>query len=279
MSKPSLKSSALAAQRAWAESQGLRPDPRGYLPEIALNLRVPMSPAIYSAFDAADGAELENTKRRPAKMRALISSSALAVNVFAHWENRDATPLLKALGLSGEVEALRFEERLPTGARGTPPNLDIAIRLRDASVVGIESKFTEWMTPSEDMAKSLKPYIRGDESYWSRAELPQSHALATALLQGSAVAYRYLNVPQLLKHALGLKKNASAGWRLIYLFMDGVGEAADDHRKEVARFEREVGHELHFTALSYGTLIERLAFDSVDAEYLSYMRSRYLTSR
>ena len=241
-----------------------------------MNLREPMSPAIFSAFDAGDGAELKDTERAPAKMRSLISSSALAVNVFAYWERQDSTPLLKALGLNGEVDALLFEEKLSTGARGTPPNLDVVIRLRDASLVGIESKFTEWMTPSDSMAKTLKPYIRGDESYWSRTALPQSHALVKALLNGSVSAYRYLNVPQLLKHALGLKKHAKAEWHLIYLYMNAVGTAADEHRKEVARFEREVGHELHFTALSYGTLLERLAVDAVDAEYLAYVQTRYL---
>jgi len=78
-----------------------------------------------------------------AKMRALHSSFALGVNVFSYWGDRpDLTPLLAAMGVAGEAGSLEFERKLPIGAGGTPPNLDVVITTADGVMVGVESKIT-----------------------------------------------------------------------------------------------------------------------------------------
>jgi hypothetical protein len=74
-------------------------------------------------------------------MRALHSSSALTVNVFDTWVDRNASPLLSALNVEpGEVD-VRFEEQYPTGLPGNPPNLDVVLRRPGGHLIAIESKF------------------------------------------------------------------------------------------------------------------------------------------
>ena len=167
MPTPSDRTAVLSAQRAWAKTHRLTVDDKGYLPDVRANLFQPMSTGAEEAFSLGSGAEMNDwpaSDDRPgqaAKMRALHSSSALAVNVFDFWTERDLSRVLTALGVTPERGTLEFEKKLPTGARGIPPNVDVVIRLSDGGYVGIESKFTEWMMAKTDMASSLDPMLTG----------------------------------------------------------------------------------------------------------------------
>lgn len=163
----------LARQRRWAEAAGHVVDERGYLPSVEANLFRPLSELAQRDFAHGSGSELVGTPTRPAKMRALHSSSALAVNVFDFWHGRDAGPLLRALGIDGELAALRFEAQFPTGLGGTPPNLDVALDLADGTVVAIESKFSEWLTPKSPNHQQLSAaYFKAGAGVWARRGLP-----------------------------------------------------------------------------------------------------------
>lgn len=265
----------MAAQRAWAERSGLQTDARGYLPDVQTNLCQDLSANARAAFEAGDGAEMDDREGRPAKMRSLISSSALAANVFDYWSGRDLAPLLQALGVEGRAVDLQFERKLPTGARGKAPNLDIVLTLDDGRLVGIESKFTEWMTPKPGMPASLAPYLRDHESPWTRAGLPAADRLARAVHDGHEW-FRLLNVPQLLKHALGLARASAPGWTLRYLYFDGTGPTAAEHAREIDRFAGAVGRDLGFAALSYQRFVGALADAGGEAPaYTHYLRDRY----
>lgn len=269
----------MAAQRAWAERSGLQADARGYLPSVQSNLRQGLTPEARAAFEAGDGAEMDDGEGRPAKMRSLISSSALAANVFDYWSGRDLAPLLQALGVDGRAADLHFERKLPTGARGKAPNLDIVLTLDDGRLVGIESKFTEWMTPKTGMPASLAPYFRDDESPWARAGLPAADRLARAVHDGHS-QFQHLDVPQLLKHALGLGRASPPGWTLRYLYFDGVGPTAAEHAREIDCFASAVGAELGFAAMSYQSFAVALAGAGWPApEYTTYLRDRYFPLR
>jgi hypothetical protein len=277
MAPQPMTAAVLAAQKAWALRTGCEVDPAGYLPDYGSNLCVPLSPAAKAAFERGSGSELLDGKARAAKMRALHSSSALAVNVFDFWNGRDLGRVLAALGVEGRATGLSFEEKLRTGAGGSPPNLDVVIRLDDGRLVGVESKFTEWMTPKKSMAASLAPYVDKDEaSYWSRAGLPASHRLVLAMRAGKE-KFRHLDVPQLLKHALGLHRASEPGWYLGYLYFDAPGKAQEAHAEEIARFEGAVGDELRFRASSYQAFVASLgpAGDEAEADYLGYLADRY----
>lgn len=266
----------LARQRRWAEAVGQAVDDKGYLPTVEANLYRPLSESAQQDFAHGSGAELVDTPTRPAKMRALHSSSALAVNVFDHWQERDTGPLLRALGIDGRLVALRFEAQYPTGLGGTPPNLDVALTLTDDRVVAIESKFSEWLTPKP---RSRKPFSRSyfppGEGVWARRGLPRCQALAVALDAG-ADHYQLLDAAQLLKHALGLATHLAAGFELLYLYFDQPGQESDWHRAEVVDFAGRVDPALQFHALSYQDVFRALERTAVEPAYLEYLRARYL---
>lgn len=263
------------AQRLWARNAGLQVDDRGYLPEVDQNLFGGLTPPVRAAFGAADGNELEDAPDRPAKMRALISSSALAVNAFQNWSLRDPAPLGPALGIAGSVTRVEFERRLPTGAPGTPPNLDVVLTLGDGGIVGFESKFTEWIRPGTKQAASLGPYFRTSPSLWEGAGLHDCARLARAVHDGKE-RFDYLNVSQLLKHALGLNRAATASWSLGYVWFDADGEAGTSHRAEIARFVERVGEELRFLTVSYQQFVEALGKTATNSHgYFAYLHQRY----
>ena len=82
----------------WATARGLSPAENGYLPTYQDNLFHQLSETALASFARGSGNELVDAAGRPAKMRALHSSSALAVNVFDYFA---PTPdkALHALGL------------------------------------------------------------------------------------------------------------------------------------------------------------------------------------
>lgn len=263
------------AQRLWARNAGLQVDDRGYLPDVAQNLFGGMSAEVQAEFEQADGAELVDRDGRPAKMRSVISSSALAVNVFQHWRLNDPAPIGRALGLSAVATSIAFERRMRTGAGGTPPNLDVVLTLADGGIAGIESKFTEWMTRKTGQAASMAPYFRKPETLWGRAGLTECERLARDINEGKKT-YGYLDAPQLLKHILGLQNQKARPWALLYVWYDAEGEAGDAHREELADFGARVGAELTFRALSYQSMAQALTVEAQDSsEYLAYLKVRY----
>lgn len=273
MSSPSVHN-ALAAQKAWATSSGLPFDERGYVSTVEGNLRRPLSTVAHRAFEEADGAELRDRSDAPAKMRALLSSSALAVNVFDYWMEGDIVPLASVLGARGNATGLEFERKLPTGARGTPPNLDVVLTTAE-EMVGIESKFTEWMTAKSNHSESLAPYFRSSPSRWEALGLSACARLAEDVYRGAQI-FSHLDVPQLLKHALGLSNAGAPSWALTYVWYDTSCGIGDQHREELARFATAVGTEIRFRALSYQSLVKGLSeVRDVDGDYLAYLRERY----
>ena len=266
----------IARQRAWAASQGLA-DAAGYLSTVAANLRAALSTQAKQAFERGDGGELKDTASRPAKMRALHSSSALAVNVFDYWTTRDPAPLGGALELGSEVRSLRFEAQFPTGLDGNPPNLDLAVVLANGTTVGVESKFTEWLHAKTQQREAFKPkYFPDGKGLWQARGLRQSQALAQAMGTGATV-FRHFDAAQLLKHALGLATQLGDKFAILYLFYDWPCAEAEAHRAEVQDFASLVGSEVRFRALTYQDLYRRLKSKAgaADGEYLAYLGRRY----
>jgi hypothetical protein len=285
------KRALLRTQRQWALTHGLKPDARGYLASVDDNLRQALSARALAAFEDGGGAELNDRPGAPAKMKALHSSAALVVNVFDHWSECDSDSdsegkrrghprcdsLLRALDVDAALRsALQFEARLPAGLPGNPPNLDVLLELTDGVSVGIESKFTEWLTPKRTNRPPFGPkYLDDNATPWMRSGMPRCQALVADIVSGSE-RFRRLDVAQLLKHALGLAAHRPGRFALFYLYFDWPGPAREAHRDELARFGERVGMELGFTALTYQDLFRRLVRSgTVDAGYLGYLRERY----
>ena len=272
----SIKTDLIKEQQKWALEAGLEPDSRGYLRSYELNLFRPLKERSRQAFDKGSGSELRDTSRYPAKMRAAHSSSALAVNVFDSWVGKDTGPLDNALSLDSGTVNIRFEEQYPTGLPGNSPNLDVVLLRTDGFVIGIESKFTEWLTPKSASRPPFKEkYFPLGTGVWDKVGLINTQRLA-ASIYSKAVTFRHLDAPQLIKHALGLATHLGTKFRLFYIYYDCSGDEAAVHKSEIAAFSERVREELGFQAMSYQELFSRL-YKSADApvDYLDYLRLRY----
>jgi hypothetical protein len=274
----SVKSRILQEQRDWATALGLEVDSRGYLSSYQLNLFQPLNQKSLDAFTRGSGSELKDTPRKPAKMRALHSSSALAVNVFGTWVDRNASPLLSVLNLEpGEVD-VHFEEQFPTGLPGNPPNLDVVLRRPGGQVIAIESKFTEWLTRKAKNGPPLKDkYFPNSAGVWEQVGLPRTQQFAEAL-QAREVIFRHLDATQLIKHSLGLATQLGRDFSLLYVFYDADGVDGEAHWSEISIFKAQIGSEFGFQAISYQQAFSKLAArHDVPEEYLSYLKGRYFS--
>ncbi len=272
----SSKAELLQQQCNWAGSHGLKPDDRGYLSDVASNLLRPINLKTKSAFENGSGSELQDTPTRPAKMKALHSSSALAVNVFDSWVSGDKAVLQAALQIDREISSVSFEAQFPTGLTGNPPNLDVTLELADGFVIGIESKFSEWLTPKSVNKNPFKSkYFPQGIRLWKKRGLPVCQELAEEMNSG-ATRFRYLDAAQLLKHALGMATQLGDQFSLYYMYLKLPGKESNIHIEEVSRFASCLGAELGFKAITYQQLLSSLQHEQgADPEYLDYLRKRY----
>ncbi|RQD58789.1 MAG: hypothetical protein D5R98_08130 [Desulfonatronovibrio sp. MSAO_Bac4] len=272
----SVKSEILGKQLKWAASAGLKPDRRGYLANYESNLFQPLNQQSKEAFDQGSGSELRDRPTGAAKMRALHSSSALAVNFFDAWVDNDAGALMKILGLKQESVNIRFEGQYPTGLPGNPPNLDVVFEFYSGLTVGIESKFTEWLTAkSQSKVPFKEKYFPSAGGVWERVGLPATQSIAEEI-QSKSLIFRHLDAPQLAKHALGLATHCGPNFRLFYIYFDGPGVEGNTHRQEINVFSEQLKAELGFKAFSYQELIEKLeASSGVPKNYVEYLYARY----
>ena len=220
----------------------------------------------FNEFSAGRGKELEG------HMRALHSSSALAVNFFLWWRmSKNVPSLAKALGYQPLYYRLEFEKthKKPEGIGGIRPHLDVELR-GVLNSVAIEAKFTE---PYQRIRKSLKSaYIEND--IWGSYK--GCKKLAQAIVSEKEV-FEYLDAPQLLKHILGLKTDyKEKGFELIYLWYDYPSEEAENHIKEMKVFDKYVDGEVNIRDMTYQNLFDAVKdIPDIDDNYIGYLGKRY----
>jgi hypothetical protein len=270
------KTALLRTQRRWAERRGVPYDAHCCVRELRDNLLTPLDDVALG--ELRRGSEL-TTGRRPARAYALCSSAALVLNVFAWWRGRDHTALLRALGFAGPGgNLLAFEQPLPTGLPGDPPTVDVALYRPDGRCVAVESKFAEWLAPRPRGKRAFKDkYFPPGRGVWAEFDLPRCQALAEDL-QAGRERLKYLNAPQLLKHALGLASNGLRTSALLYLYYDHPGKEAVGHRAELARVVERLAPELELHVATYQTLFAALsATAGLERDYLDYLAQRYFS--
>jgi hypothetical protein len=207
------------------------------------------------------------------KFRAAHSSSALAVNTFACWKKNSSS--LNIFGTTN-FNTLAFEEKCSTGLGGTPPNLDILLT-NDDSIIGIESKFTEYLKPK-------KPHF---SSSYQREKLQQAEDQWWNLLETVRDGNpQYLDTAQLIKHYLGLRclnnKEGFANHKitLLYLFWEPENwedyDVFKNHRKEIKTFADQVkGSSVRFDARSYPELWKEWDEEKDISDHVENLRNRY----
>jgi hypothetical protein len=250
-------------------------DAHGCVHELRDNLLAPLDDAALA--ELRRGSELTPGITRPARAYALCSSAALVLNVFERWRGRDQTPLLRALGVDGPGGTrLAFEEPLPTGLTGDAPAVDVALYRPDGRCVAVESKFAEWLVPRPRGKRAFKDkYFPHDRSVWTAAGLPLCQALAEDL-QAGRERLKYLNAPQLLKHALGLASNGLCTSALVYLYYDGAGKEARGHRAELTCVVERLAAEVELHVCTYQALFAALRdAPGLERSYVDYLAQRY----
>ena len=264
-------------QRDWALGSGRQHDVRDYLSSFELNLLQPLSQSALSSFTRGSGSELVPSGSRPAKMAALHSSSALAVNAFDYWSGKPLSHVASALGIPQTPASFRFETQFPTGLGGIPPNLDVAF-FYDDHVIGLESKFTEWLTAKTRKQPFRVSYFPDGAPLWTRAGLSGAQRLADAM-QRQERFFQHLDAAQLLKHMLGLATCNPGRSSLYYLYFDCPGPEASVHRTEVQEFFDSVRNDMPFYSMTYQQFFKRLTSElgHDHRSYVDYMASRYFS--
>ena len=204
---------------------GARFDAAGYALKLADNLVDEVSEDLFEAdFRAGAGRELDG------KMRAAHSSAALVVNTFARWRKSPSTLFLaNVTGFS----ALRFEVIFPTGLGGKPPHLDLVAY--GPAPIAVESKCLEYLRPKVPVFSRSYDTIadaRRDSPWFGLIDL----------LRRDPVRFQYLDVAQLVKHALGLLRSPFIeDVTLLYLYWEPLNHADFEefrsHREEIASLQ------------------------------------------
>ncbi len=265
-------------------SEGERGRP-AYVRTLEDNLYEPLQPDVYESFSSGDGNEIQGTEECPAKMQAVHSSSALAVNIFQYWQKIGQSSRLAAVCGFCEKghsisQRIAFEDKYSIDDKFLiPPNIDVVFHNSDSfryKCFAIECKFSE---PYGSQGHGgLKPAYLDISNMW--ADIPSLHELAKTISPDDK-RYEHFHPAQLIKHILGLKKKMlrKDGFRLLYLWYDVFGPEGVTHRKEIDDFmEFTKADSIKFHALSYQELIARLFYEfrSDHPDYIKYITDRYL---
>lgn len=265
-------------QKEWANMSGVV-QTEGYCATAEINLPwLGLAPRIRSDIESGDGNEFRDTDilKGRAKIAALHSSSALVANVLGYWYENPDHRLAKALGLPAGIHHILFERKFATGVGPKAPNLDVTLTLSDGSLLAIESKFSESYAGSGRKIIQDK-YFPPGRALWDEVGLPGAQQAADSLREVGK--FQWLDVPQLLKHMLGLGKQlGKTPWQLMLLWYDVPGSAAETMREEIGRFRKLLGDDSKYFVSKtwqevWHSLLPLLGEDH--ANYRDYVGKRY----
>ena len=136
----------------------------------------------------------------------------------------------------------------------------------------------EWLTPKPAGKEYFKPkYFPEDRALWGSRCMTGCQAVAQRL-HAHELHFRFLDAPQLLKHALGIVCTGKK-FELFYLYYDWQIPEATVHRREVAQFSALIGQDFPFHSGTYQEVFQRIqsAARQDDAPYVDYLEKRYFS--
>jgi hypothetical protein len=234
-----------------------------------------LHPETRKEYQKGKGHELEG---RRAHMKALHSSSALVVNVFDYWRRQNRIQdIAKCCGAEVIISGMEFEKIHPIrGVARTPPHLDI--EFAGSIPLAIESKFTETyhrQTSRDNEDTHLDKYLRHSE-IWNGISRVRALAESIVRQSGARTDFEYLDVPQLIKHILGLRGSYGGSFCLLYLWYKVNSPEANRQEEELARFSSGVQDEIVFRTIIYQDLFSKIRrLPDVDLAYIEYLEQRY----
>jgi hypothetical protein len=281
----------LSKQIQWAKNRGIEligskgeKGRKAYTKTLDQNLFEPLEEITRYQFTKGDGNEIRGTLESPAKMQALHSSSALAVNVFQYWQKRGlANEIATACGFCNKGSRFNskidFERKYPIKTSYiVPPNIDVVLssdEQENGKLFAIECKFSEAYSSMKHEGLKDKYLIEND--LW--LEFPNLLRLATRINPVDN-DFTYLHAAQLIKHILGLHKETDGkDFKLLYLWYDALGYTGAKHREEIEIFSEYAKKDgIFFFSKSYQELIISLANDYREdhGKYVQYITERYL---
>ena len=230
-------------------------------------------------------------------MKALHSSSAIAVNLFGYWNGKNLSSLLYAcrlisrtkfhgMELSYHDKNVEFESQFEISENNDlspkSPNIDIILYTNCLSDVAIESKFSEPYNRRKH--SGIKQKYIDNPSFWD--SIPNLYQLAKEISPNNN-KYKYLDTAELIKHILGLiihysnhhKSNFKTKFTLLYIWYDVLGKDGWEHKKEIEQFaEIAKKDNIRFKHITYQEVITTLIDNDYDEhkDYCDYMANRYL---
>jgi len=271
--------SILNQQKTWATQLGIPIDNHAYTISLKDNLYFyPMLPEIHKEFESGRGQEL-GEKGLPGKMQSLHSSSALVVNFFEYWIRSDRIQEISNLcgNNSSDMATMVFEKKHKIANLGTP-HLDIEISADNNIPLAIEAKFAEpyYGNITQRNKTNLDKYLV-KVKIWEGLENCRHISEKIVGQQGSKTDWKYLDVPQLIKHILGLKGCYGVkGFTLLYLWFDCNDHESAEHNEEIATFSEQIGGEIKFRSITYQALFNRVCEKTAaDPKYIADLRERY----
>ena len=271
----------LTSQINWADSNKIpfviNPLGEAHTLTLSANLFYPvLSTSSVGEYSAGKGNEFQD------HMKSLCSSSALVVNVFEYWrQNNQASNIGAACGKYSQDVQMSFEKTHPILEFGTPPHLDVEFIGGKTKPLAIESKFAEPYRSrvTRRNETNLKKYLEAAHVWQG---LPALKQIAEEVLaqEGKRTSWCYLDVPQLIKHVLGLSRAYTPqGFTLLYLWYDLDLEEAKEHEKEILMFQHRISSEVDFQNMKYQSLFDEIQqIPTVDFEYIEYLRERYFNT-
>jgi len=265
------------SQLEWANQEKIPLE--GYTKRVEDNIfDNELHPETKREYKRGKGHELDGMR---AHMKALHSSSALVVNVFDYWRRQNRIQdIASCLGAEGIINSIEFEKTHPiTGMLDrTPPHLDI--QFTGVVPLAVESKFTETYhrkTRRDNKDTNLHIYLEYG-NIW--VGIPKIRALAESICQqsGARTEFEYLDVPQLIKHILGLRCSYPGRFSLVYLWYKVDSNEAEQHEDELTRFTFRTENEVSFKKMTYQDLFDKInKLPDVDSTYLLYLEQRYFS--
>lgn len=236
-----------------------------------------LHPETRKEYARGKGHELEG---KQAHMKALHSSSALVVNIFDYWRRQNRIrDIASCCGSEDIINGMEFEKTHPIkGMDRTPPHLDL--EFTGPIPLAIESKFTETYnrkTRRDNKDTHLDLYLEHSD-IWNG--IPKVKAVAQSIVQesGARTNFEYLDVPQLIKHILGLSCSYGGQFSLLYVWYKINSNEANRHEQELARFSISIKDEISFQTLTYQDLFNKFRnFPDIDSAYLEYLERRYFS--
>jgi hypothetical protein len=212
------------------------------------------------------------------KFCAVHSSSALCVNNFAPFKEQKEK--FHWLGCSNFKEAT-FEKKQLTGLGGTPPHLDFYLEEKD-TVIGVESKFTEYFTQKLPNHKNNLSEKYLDNEILSKY-LPDGFNEKIIKYYSNENNKKHLDIAQLIKHSIGMIYNnidKNKKLKLVYIYWQPLNEIPEcqKHKEEIDEFKKIIDEFIdfiNFIPMSYLDFWNEFENHDLFKVHIKQMRERY----